>query len=755
MKYFVLILSLVFFSYNLSIADYSNKMTAQTKVKINQSSDYKKNGAEFLKTANLDYPYSVQNNILYIDLLVLINSEMAINQLYDLGCKIKVQSGKVLGIQAPADKIENLLKLESVVAVENSQRRKLSHDKSKALINAKEVTVDNDLTPTNIIGGEGVIVGIFDTGIDTEHPDFKTHNGTRILKLWDISDKSAGVGPEGFDYGREYSKSDIDNSPLPVFQKDYDGHGTHVAGTAAGNGSGHTDFAGIAYNSDLIIVKGTSQDDNDNFTDIDIISGCAYIFREAQQFEKPAVINLSLGTPIGSHDGKGLLPLALSEMVTSGNIIVAAAGNEGELEIHAGGKVKKGEIIEFPIFPINVCDIFEDFCPDIPNFFLTATDVWYSKDAIGELHLYAYKLGQTGLEVVKGWELSKDAAFENQPILDDNSNPVAFLSFAGTEEFPSNNSGNFMIQIHNGGMTSIKVDDYLWAIVAKIENDGSIDLWGGIPLPKSFPYMPVNGTRHFAGDNNMTIGSPADGDSIVSVASFVSKNSWVDKNQNTQNRGITIGSISDFSSIGPSRDGRIVPIISAPGQVIFSALSKDNEDIPDAAILEGDLYAGLSGTSMASPHVAGAVALMLQVNPNLQFYELIDILSKTAKKDNFTGPDRNNTYGFGKIDVQAAINYMLSGTSVKYVLANDVKVYPNPASEIITLEINDNIVSPNFRLFNVSGERITENLDYQFINSAGKSVVVLNVSSLPTGVYNADCVYDNKISKFRFVVNRK
>lgn len=755
MKKYLLLLIAVLISSNLFAGNYESKFSAYTKAKISLSNEYLKDNNYLLKTAKIDYPYSVDNGRLYIDVLVQISTEKAISELNAIGVKVLSRAGNILALSVAADKIESIASLQSVNTIQASQRRTIRMDKSKAAINAEEVKVDNGITPSNIIGGEGVIVGIFDTGIDVSHPDFLNENGSRILKLWDMSDNSGIGAPQGYDYGREYTKAEIDSSPETIAERDYGAHGTHVAGTAAGNGNADAKFRGIAYNADIIVVKGFRDNETSNFDDPDIIAGCSYIFSEANKLGKPAVINLSLGTMIGSHDGKDLLSIALSSLVGKGNIIVASAGNEGEMPIHAGGDVAAGDYVEFPIFPQNVCEIFENFCPDIPDFFMTAGDMWYSAGIIDSVTIAAYGMVQGGFEVVASKTISINDMVENQPFFDGTGKTIALMSFMSNPMVPTNNSGNFMVQIHNGGMAELVVADYLWTIAAKVTKDGNMHIWAAIPLPDGFPFLPLIGTSYFSGNNYMTHGSPGDGDSIISVGSFVTKNSWIDKNGQPQTDDFAvIGDASSFSSIGPSRDGRIIPIMSAPGQVIFATLSTDATEMDESSILEGGYYAGMSGTSMASPHVAGAVALMLQINPELRYSDVVDILAKTAHRDEFTGEERNVSFGYGKINVQAAINYMLTGTSVEYILANDVKVYPNPANNYVTLELGEEFQNATLNIYSINGSRVDGNFSYQFIPNGNNSTIQLDVASLQNGVYNAECIFENKVAKFRFVVSK-
>ncbi|MBX3044707.1 MAG: S8 family peptidase [Candidatus Kapabacteria bacterium] len=746
-KYFITLLAVIL-TYSISYADFANKISASSKIKLQPTEHYKKSGAEFLSTYKPEYPYSIVNERLFVNMLIKINSNDATDFIQKSGGTISVKAGDVIAVKLPADKVSEVLNLNSVTSAELSSLYSLNMDKSLDLINAKRVAANDGGLP-QILAGEGVIVGIFDTGIDITHPDFKNDNGTRILKLWDISDP-AQDGPESFGYGKEYSKVDIDNNPNSVKQIDEDGHGTHVAGTAAGNGNADERFRGVAYNSDLIIVKGYREGE-DTFSDFDIINGCYYIFEQAAILGRPSVVNLSLGSPIGPHDGKGLLATALSSLTGEGRIIVASAGNNGEMPIHAGDYVSAGDKVEFPIYPINVCDIFENFCPDIPNFFLTAGDLWYTSGIIGSAKLIAYGISESGIEIVSESELNFNNPVENQMIFSNSGTPLGFLTYMHTNELNINGDGNLMIQIHNGGQEGIIVDNFIWSLALDIVEDGSVDIWAGIPMPDGFPFMPLYGDYYFSGDVLMTIGTPGDGDSIISVASFISRNSWVDKNQTQHNRDWAIGSLSSFSSIGPRRDLRLSPIISGPGQVIFAAKSKDSRT-SDQTVLEGDLLTGLSGTSMSAPHVSGAVALMLQVKPNLTFSDIEKVLEATAMKDQYTGDEPNIAFGYGKIDVQGAINYILSSTGVNYVMIDDTRVYPNPAQSIINFEIDEIIENPVLNVYNINGQKVISNSGFQSFSSGNSTHIILDVNNLPTGVYNVECIYNNKPAKFRFAV---
>lgn len=176
--------------------------------------------------------------------------------------------------------------------------------------------------------GSGVIIGIIDSGIDTSHSEFMNSDGTtRILSVWDMS--ADGIPPDGFYKGTEYTNINI-NANTSIC-KDIIGHGTAVAGIAAGN-------SGAAPESSIIAVKLKNSETHTT----DIMRGLKYIIDKAINYNMPCVINLSYGTNNGSHRGQSLFETYIDDISRLWKtVIVCASGNEGY-----GGHHFKGTIIE-------------------------------------------------------------------------------------------------------------------------------------------------------------------------------------------------------------------------------------------------------------------------------------------------------------------------------------------------------------------------------------------------------------------------
>ncbi len=261
------------------------------------------------------------------------------------------------------------------------------------------------------------------------------------------------------------------------------------------------------------------------------------------------------------------------------------------------------------------------------------------------------------------------------------------------------------------------------------KTDGDIHIWAGLPMPEANNISGIYG-KQFYSNNFCTIGTPGDAENVITVGSFVTKTNWTDMLGNEQSKPAVIGSKSDFSSLGPLRNGTTKPTISAPGQVIFAAHSKDTEEAPDTTKMINQYYIGFNGTSMAAPHVTGCVALMLQMKPNL-------------------------TYGDIKINMQNIADYISSISGVEFIDINNTKIYPNPASEFIDLQLETALENPSIELFDIKGNKVSGKFDFSINNSVSGSIIRVNTSELNTGVYNAHLIENGKLYKFRFVVVKR
>ncbi len=648
------------------------------------------------------------------------------------------------------DYVQPVASNPGVLKMEASRIQHALHYNSRAMIGVDKIHEGQELPQP--YKGEDVIVGVIDSGIDFDHPDFQAENGTRLLYLLEYS----ATQPEPY----IWSKNDIDQKPEEVTQIDGaggSGHGTHVTGSAAGGGKSDAQFTGMAPESDIIFVKGIrDHQSNGGFEDNDVLNGVNTIFSVAEQLGKPAVVNLSLGGNYGPMDGTSLYEQYLTQLQGKGKIIVAAAGNEGFDYLNANTTILTGEITAVTSYPT----VKEEFF----------TTIWYDKGAITNYRVMAIGLNQQNQFYIAGdtdWlatgtdNLTQERGIE---LIDPaTENPAGYiLHYSQNVEDEGNGDGEIQIKVFDGyevgsGLPFAYLENYLWITFLSSGSGpgGDFNLYSN--GAENYPYQVVefNGTRFLPGNRNYSVGTPATADSVISVGAFVSTNSWTTdlKGPASLNYPLDfdrsefytpeIGEIAYFSSRGPTRDGRMAPVITAPGDKIFSARSFD---IETSILLEygmhlmgsGD-YVSMQGTSMATPHITGIIALMLQINPNLSYKEIVEIFSTSVTRDEQTGNSPNNIFGYGRIDAYKAIKSTLIATYTESdpEIATEFKLlqnYPNPFNPSTTIGfILPKGSDVSLDVYSITGQKVATLLSGQL--SQGYHDVQFDASALSTGIY--------------------
>jgi len=499
--------------------------------------------------------------------------------------------------------------------------------------------------------GSGVIVLVYDSGIDWAHLDFRDpadSSKSRILAIWDQTITATGgeSPPAGFSYGVEYTKAQIENeldgTPAGfVREQDYNGHGTHVMGTAAGNGKASNGrYIGVAPLADLVVVKGGEG----SFTENRMIDGLTYAQNIASSQGKPVAVNWSIGGHSGPHDGTRPYEQAVNTFVaTPGRVVVISAGNDGASPIHLGGTLTAGGSATFTM--------------TVPTYTPTSgtnndrfvLDVWLD----GNLNVTALVTspnGHTYQRLAGEWGSSQTA-----------DGTIYVQNLIST----LNGDRNIYCEIYDGTPTTPATGTWTVTLSGAVSNV-AYDAW---LASRTVGASLVTLT---SGNTALTVSMPGTAEGAITVASYVTKWSWESASGSTYSYSGTdrTDNISTFSSIGPSRDLRQKPDIAAPGQGIAAALS--SASIQSAVIIvPGGKHFINQGTSMAAPHVAGAAALMLGADASLTSAEIKNAMLAGANKDAFTGPSWNVTWGEGKLDVLEAMASTLysGGTASQPVLS--------------------------------------------------------------------------------------
>ncbi|XZH04902.1 S8 family peptidase [Clostridium perfringens] len=439
--------------------------------------------------------------------------------------------------------------------------------------------------------GEGILVGFLDTGIDYTHNAFKDANGnTRIEYIYDLEN------------GVVYDKNKINEAlksedPFSIVPEiDLSGHGTHVAGIACAGGNINFDNYGVAYKSSIAMVKITGENSLRAALSTQLMRGLKFLMDKSNEINKPLVVNISLSTNDGSHNGSSLLEKYIQTFTQLQKaVIVVAAGNEGNSAHHVGGKMKKEEDLDLNIGDGEkgiILDFFKPVLVDVSVEVISPTGISTGPMELSE----SYKERFVGREKIVVYSTGP------KPFDIQGQTTISILPLGDT--------------ITSGG----------WRIIVrKLNNyEGYFDIW--LPIAEGLNER----TRFLQPSVYNTLGIPATVEGVISVGSY----NFLNNN------------LSAFSGRGVVRpEWLIKPDLVAPGENILSTVEEQGFDTK-------------SGTSMAAPQVSGICALLFEwgiIRNNDPFlygerikYYLIKGAKRTIFGEAYPNPDLG--YGFVCLD---------------------------------------------------------------------------------------------------------
>ncbi len=607
--------------------------------------------------------------------LVDVADAQAVEQgLQSMGVQVRSRTGSVMSVQVPRSALAKVAALAEVKRLEGARPLPQRLFKSVAATGATSLRTQ---TPPQWQGltGKGVIVGVVDDGFDFLHPSLRHADGsTRILALWDQLDSAAGSPPSGFNYGgvctatminQAIAQAEANETVTACTQPSDGGHGTHVASIAAGNGADTQEayqHVGMAPEADLVVVNGINSDLNVEMGTDTVIDGIAFIRDQAKLHGKKAVVNLSLGSYYGARDGTSVFEQALDSFVDNdGLLIVAAVGNEGDARIRTSGTIAPGG-----------SDTIELEVPE--GLTQGSIEVWYSGDS-----RYAISLtGPSGC----GTTPTLEAPVSGNITEWYEETACGYIDMYATAVNPDN--GDRMIRAYLLEGDSQPLVTGTWRLTLSAPDAGR-----GQPTSE---YNMI--TAENMGDIAVLDRDPADGitrqiltdtasaTQVIGVASYNTNYVW-DGQDGTYDADLdgygfgALDDISNFSSRGPRRScsdsskcpNVMKPEITAPGAYIMAAKAHDYEHPYTEETSSSGNYVTFYGTSMATPHVAGAIALLWQSFPEESALQIRARLLGNTKttahtpaqlptfsSDNNQPAQPDYTWGYGVLAVDQAVN---------------------------------------------------------------------------------------------------
>lgn len=595
------------------------------------------------------------------------------------GVEVLAVRGGIALCAIPMADVERIAELPAVQRVELSREAQPLMDQVRAITGADKIHRGTELPQAYT--GRGVVTGIVDGGLDPNHINFKDAAGnSRISYLSHIYTTS--TTSQGYKIDEYYTPE-----KLAAFTTDNDQsfHGTHTLGIMAGGYKGNLTLAqstsawqatvgdaanpyyGMAPDADIVASCGT-------LADVFIAYGIEGVLNYRYYYNKPAVINLSLGNNTGPHDGSSIICQYLTEAAKEA-IICIAAGNSGDNNIVLS-KTFTAADTQQRTFINSISDVngyhnlrygqVYAYSADDSEFTIKAV-VYNKKRGVVtfELPISSNTDGVSTYYSTTGYEQDGDKSHVNfskafngyigagSMIDEDNGRYYVLIDYMVEDNQDSNADSNYVLGIVVEGADGQRVDCYC---------DGSFSGFGDLG---------IEGWDNGTADGSVS--NMATANDVIVVGAYNFRDSWpsLDGYMYSFQGHYPEGQVSEYSSWGTLADGRQLPHVCAPGTTVISSSSMYYCEDPSYPMTNGELQARLAepvrtnywhqslGTSMACPVVAGGIALWLEADPTLDVHDVKEIIAATAVKDEAVLAGNAVQWGAGKFDAYAGLKEVI------------------------------------------------------------------------------------------------
>lgn len=642
--------------FSLLVAGVAFTGMAQSKLDLRSRAALRQHKVEYnLRTKSFEPVETAKKSV---TAMIKLAPGATASQLEAEGVKVMRTRGDIAFVVMPVEDVERVSALSCIKTMSLSRKAFPKMDNARTAMGVDKIHSGEGLEQAYT--GKGVIAGIVDAGLDPNHANFRNPDGTsRIGLLTNIYSTS---------YNSDGYNADIYTADqIPGFTTDDETqfHGTHTLGIMAGS-----------YKDTLTVAKGTSMlsakvetDENPFYGvayDADIAASCCElsdyfialgienILDYAYQEQKPAVINISLGSNINAHDGTETMSQYL-DLAGKEAIICVAAGNEGDLPIALNQTFTSED------------SVLQTFVTPLYGDVATANGIYYN---LRYDQVYIYSNDSTEFKV-KMVVYNKDrGTIVMQHTIDSNTNGTAayyasgdqaqsgdltntnfskaFSGYVGLGSMIDENNGRYYALLDYFIMDNQATNangNYILGFIVEGKVGQRIDCFcSGL-------YSYMDGYAQDGWDNGSTNGSISDmacAHNILVVGAYNTRNAWVslDGKPYANAGNYPLNHVTSFSSYGTLIDGRNLPHVLAPGNTVISSSSSYYIDyyggLDDSAfqakLVEDsrtNYWHQQAGTSMATPAVSGAIALWLEADPTLTIDEVKEIAMSTAVKDSY------------------------------------------------------------------------------------------------------------------------
>ncbi len=620
-----------------------------------------------------------------LTMFMRVSDDATVGRIAAAGASIDQREGNILVVTTTLSQAEALAATEGVVTVSLPKELTIHGwnspygiDSSREVLGLGKIH-DGAAPFSQAYTGKGVVVGVIDAGIDVHHAAFRNPDGThRVTRAWKHVANGKAVATLTADTEAKIAKFGTDNYAAT--------HGTHVMGVAAGSfdsSEDGLDLNGAAPGAEIAVSCGVADTPR-------LLKGARLIADYAKSQNRPCVINISMGNNDGPHDGTDELPAALEEIASQDDVtIFISSGNEGgnHAFMYRDFAEDASPLRTF-IAPSNYT---ASVWPGI-SFYPQAIGsivIWSGDDTPVSVGFDVVRLGEGPARVLSSFNIPDNGtgylctpgALTMSPdmLTEDNADFNAayshsYIGGAGSI-YKANNRYRAEISFQLECPSQAAYESTIMALRIEGKPGQKVYVYGQAQS-SVFPYALLGGghTGYTTADDDGSINSIAGAPSVITVGAYCTHN-FAPEIYTQYN----VGETAPFSSWGHTPDGRLHPLINAPGALIVSAMSSDyvNGSYYDEGQVKYYSYtdAGktnywtpMSGTSMASPYMAGVAAVWLEADPTLTSDDILRIAQETADKP--SAPQANDGAA-GHLNAYAGLCEILNLSGLKNVIVRD------------------------------------------------------------------------------------